>query len=277
MKSAHSVASTRGPRWSVLVILPCLSLSTSDCAVQGRATCHTHQPGWSVEAARAWDFKAYSLALYLSHPFHLLLLCLCPQVHHDGTTYDLRVAELQPDRAVSVMDTDMAVEVGPSIETEGYLRAREQALAQEQERLRQLEEQRQQVAAEVRTCWGWMRVCVGRRCCMLSGTGSCCLSTLHQHERCVALHLRCAAVLWCRRLQQPRLPAELQRRRQQRRLPADCVYKQTRQPQCPRRWKPAAASRMWWCWCGCQMGSGSCGAAGWTSHCRCCMTSLTAR
>jgi hypothetical protein len=109
-----------------------------------------------------------------------------PQVPHDGTTYDLRVAELQPDRAVSVIDTDMAVEVGPSIETEGYLRAREQALAQEQERLRQLEEQRHQVAAEVSACCccnsaGVGCCCAGvDACCVPSGT--CCLSILHQHD-----------------------------------------------------------------------------------------------
>ena len=61
--------------------------------------------------------------------------------------------ELQPQSAVSVIDTDLAADVGPSIETEGYLRAREEELAREQERLRMVEEQQEQLAAEVGPLW----------------------------------------------------------------------------------------------------------------------------
>jgi hypothetical protein len=75
------------------------------------------------------------------------------QVHQKGKMYNLRVLELQPQSAVSIIDTDLAADVGPSIETEGYLRAREEELAREQERLRLLEEQREQLAAEVSDIW----------------------------------------------------------------------------------------------------------------------------
>eukprot|EP00877_Chromochloris_zofingiensis_P011828 jgi/Chrzof1/689/Cz01g24350.t1 len=70
------------------------------------------------------------------------------QVKHGDEVYNLRVLELQPAPAVSIIDTDIAADVGPSIETEGYLRAREEEIAREQERLRQLEEEREQLAAE---------------------------------------------------------------------------------------------------------------------------------
>ncbi|GBF92625.1 hypothetical protein Rsub_05239 [Raphidocelis subcapitata] len=70
------------------------------------------------------------------------------QVPFGGETYALRVLELQPDPAVSVIDTDIACDVGPSIETEGYLRAREEELAREQERQRQLQEEREALALQ---------------------------------------------------------------------------------------------------------------------------------
>lgn len=72
------------------------------------------------------------------------------QVEHGGKTYALRVLELQPASAVSIIDTDIAADVGPSIETEGYLRQQQEELARQQERLRQLEEQRAEVALQVR-------------------------------------------------------------------------------------------------------------------------------
>lgn len=86
----------------------------------------------------------------MSTPF---LTCLSSflQVKHGDEVYNLRVLELQPAPAVSIIDTDIAADVGPSIETEGYLRAREEEIAREQERLRQLEEEREQLAAEVCT------------------------------------------------------------------------------------------------------------------------------
>jgi hypothetical protein len=40
-------------------------------------------------------------------------------VLHGGKEYALRVLELQPAPAVSLIDTDIAADVGPSIETEG--------------------------------------------------------------------------------------------------------------------------------------------------------------
>eukprot|EP00879_Flechtneria_rotunda_P005717 GHRR01006018.1.p1 GENE.GHRR01006018.1~~GHRR01006018.1.p1 ORF type:complete len:369 (+),score=168.11 GHRR01006018.1:324-1430(+) len=71
------------------------------------------------------------------------------QVQHDAVDYKLRVLEVQPGPAVSVIDTDMAADVGPSIETEGYLRAQEEREAREAERQRQLQEQAEKAAAEV--------------------------------------------------------------------------------------------------------------------------------
>ena len=65
----------------------------------------------------------------------------------DGSAHFLRVLELQPAPAVSVIDTDIACDVGPSIETEGYLRAREEAEAREAERLRRLQRERDAEAA----------------------------------------------------------------------------------------------------------------------------------
>ena len=90
----------------------------------------------------------------------MLFPLLCPfflatrpahQVQHEGVSYNLRVLELQPASAVSVIDTDIAADVGPSIETEGYLRAQAEAAAREAERQRQQQEQAEREAAEV----GW--------------------------------------------------------------------------------------------------------------------------
>jgi len=53
------------------------------------------------------------------------------------SAYLLRVVELRPGAAVSIMETDLATDVGPSIETEGYLRAEEERRAREEERARQ--------------------------------------------------------------------------------------------------------------------------------------------
>eukprot|EP00878_Enallax_costatus_P007163 GHUV01007507.1.p1 GENE.GHUV01007507.1~~GHUV01007507.1.p1 ORF type:complete len:464 (+),score=177.18 GHUV01007507.1:312-1703(+) len=70
------------------------------------------------------------------------------QVPYEGVQYNLRVLEVQPGPAVSVIDTDMAADVGPSIETEGYLRAQEEQEAREAERQRQLKEETERAAAE---------------------------------------------------------------------------------------------------------------------------------
>ena len=75
------------------------------------------------------------------------------QVPYDGVPYNLRVLEVQPGPAVSVIDTDMAADVGPSIETEGYLRAQEEQEAREAERQRQLKEEVERAAVEV-SCGG---------------------------------------------------------------------------------------------------------------------------
>lgn len=83
------------------------------------------------------------------------------QVPYDGVSYNLRVLEVQPGNAVSVIDTDIAADVGPSIETEGYLRAREEQEAREAERQRQIQEQAEHEAAQVGE-QGWAPVC-GRR------------------------------------------------------------------------------------------------------------------
>jgi hypothetical protein len=71
--------------------------------------------------------------------------------------YNLRVLELQPAAAVSVIETDIAADVGPSIETEGYLRAQAEAAAREAERQRQAQEQAERQAAEVRGAGAWLR------------------------------------------------------------------------------------------------------------------------
>lgn len=70
--------------------------------------------------------------------------------------YNLRVLELQPAAAVSVIETDIAADVGPSIETEGYLRAQAEAAAREAERQRQAQEQAERQAAEVTGAGGWL-------------------------------------------------------------------------------------------------------------------------
>jgi hypothetical protein len=48
-----------------------------------------------------------------------------------------------------VIETDIAADVGPSIETEGYLRAQQELEAREAERLRQEQEAAEKAAAEV--------------------------------------------------------------------------------------------------------------------------------
>ncbi|KAF8073054.1 ufd1 [Scenedesmus sp. PABB004] len=70
------------------------------------------------------------------------------QVPYAGELFNLRVLELQPAPAVSVLETDIAADVGPSIETEGYMRAREEAETREAERARQLHEQAARAAAQ---------------------------------------------------------------------------------------------------------------------------------
>lgn len=76
-------------------------------------------------------------------------MVLPAQVQYEGVEYNLRVLELQPAPAVSVIETDIAADVGPSIETEGYLRAQAEAAAREAERQRQAQEQAEREAAEV--------------------------------------------------------------------------------------------------------------------------------
>lgn len=71
------------------------------------------------------------------------------QVQFAGEEYNLRVLQLEPGPAVSVIDTDIAADVGPSIETEGYLRAQAEAAAREAERQRQQQEQAEREAAAV--------------------------------------------------------------------------------------------------------------------------------
>lgn len=70
-------------------------------------------------------------------------------MHYAGADYNLRVLELQPAPAVCIIDTDIAADVGPSIETEGYLRAAAEAEAREAERQRQQQEAAHKAAAEV--------------------------------------------------------------------------------------------------------------------------------
>lgn len=71
------------------------------------------------------------------------------QVQFAGEEYNLRVLQLEPGPAVSVIDTDIAADVGPSIETEGYLRAQAEAAAREAEMQRQQQEQAEREAAAV--------------------------------------------------------------------------------------------------------------------------------
>jgi hypothetical protein len=90
--------------------------------------------------------------VHLALPADTLLRGLClarAQVQYEGVDYNLRVLELQPAPAVSVIETDIAADVGPSIETEGYLRAQAEAAAREAERQRQAQEQAERQAAEV--------------------------------------------------------------------------------------------------------------------------------
>jgi ubiquitin fusion degradation protein 1 len=51
------------------------------------------------------------------------------EARHGGQVYDLRVRALQPESAVSVIDTDLEAEVHPSVETEEKIAAEEAAAA----------------------------------------------------------------------------------------------------------------------------------------------------
>lgn len=50
------------------------------------------------------------------------------EVEHEGTQYNLKVQELQPAPQVSILDTDIEADVGPSMETEEQLRRREEEI-----------------------------------------------------------------------------------------------------------------------------------------------------
>jgi hypothetical protein len=91
------------------------------------------------------------------------------QVPYAGETYNLRVLEVQPGGAVSVIDTDIAADVGPSIETEGYLWAQEEAEAREAERQRQARETAEHEAAQVSMC----AMCAAGRCRVRAGWLGC--------------------------------------------------------------------------------------------------------
>ncbi|GIL99666.1 hypothetical protein Vretimale_4821 [Volvox reticuliferus] len=63
-------------------------------------------------------------------------------VGHGGRDWPLRVQELQPSDAVSVLDVDIAADVVPSLEAEEYLRRWEEEQRQQQVRLAQLAKER---------------------------------------------------------------------------------------------------------------------------------------
>ncbi|GLC44384.1 hypothetical protein PLESTM_001591300 [Pleodorina starrii] len=63
-------------------------------------------------------------------------------VVRDGREWPLRVQELQPSHAVSVLDTELAADVVPSLEAEEYLRRWEEEQRQQQARLAQLAAER---------------------------------------------------------------------------------------------------------------------------------------
>ncbi|EFJ51924.1 hypothetical protein VOLCADRAFT_86921, partial [Volvox carteri f. nagariensis] len=63
-------------------------------------------------------------------------------VVHGGRDWPLRVQELQPSNAVSVIDVDIAADVVPSLEAEEYLRRWEEEQRRQQERLAQLAAER---------------------------------------------------------------------------------------------------------------------------------------
>ncbi|GMH35773.1 hypothetical protein BSKO_03641 [Bryopsis sp. KO-2023] len=72
------------------------------------------------------------------------------ELHHNGVLHELKVVELEPRSAVSVMDTDLEVDVTPSEEVEAAIKAEEEAArARELERAR-LEEEARQLEAEQR-------------------------------------------------------------------------------------------------------------------------------
>lgn len=88
------------------------------------------------------------------------------QVPYAGESYNLRVLEVQPGGAVSVIDTDIAADVGPSIETEGYLRAQEEEQARKAERQRQAREAAEHEAAQV-SAWLCCRHSISTVCILL--------------------------------------------------------------------------------------------------------------
>ncbi|CAD7701033.1 unnamed protein product [Ostreobium quekettii] len=62
------------------------------------------------------------------------------EVDHHGVTHDLKVLELKPSPSVSVVDTDLEADVGPSEEVEAALKAEEEAARRAEEERRQFEE-----------------------------------------------------------------------------------------------------------------------------------------
>ncbi|GLI69109.1 hypothetical protein VaNZ11_013656 [Volvox africanus] len=63
-------------------------------------------------------------------------------VGHGGRDWPLRVQELQPNDAISVLDVDIAADVVPSLEAEEYLRRWEEEQRQQEARLAQLAKER---------------------------------------------------------------------------------------------------------------------------------------
>ncbi|GIL42788.1 hypothetical protein Vafri_169 [Volvox africanus] len=63
-------------------------------------------------------------------------------VGHGGRDWPVRVQELQPSDAVSVLDVDIAADVVPSLEAEEYLRRWEEEQRQQEARLAQLAKER---------------------------------------------------------------------------------------------------------------------------------------
>lgn len=64
-----------------------------------------------------------------------------------GVTWELRVKELEPETAVSIIDTDLEAQLDPSVETEERIRAEEEAARQRLEALAALKEEEERAAA----------------------------------------------------------------------------------------------------------------------------------
>lgn len=60
----------------------------------------------------------------------------------DGTEHEMRVVSLMPESAVSVIDTDLEVDIAPSVEAEVAEAAERDRRAREREAARRLEEER---------------------------------------------------------------------------------------------------------------------------------------